>query len=101
LGTARSWRDVNSPRNRKRWHKLSSTGLRWDDGDLCRENEKGEWWLTGERSGDGDDDAVRRLPRRGEDGVRAATLSESSFYTHSKWHLDTTILYSQSRHDSR
>jgi hypothetical protein len=59
LGTTRSWRDVNSPRNRKRWHKLSSTGLRWDDGDLCGENEKGEWWPTGERSGDGDDDAYR------------------------------------------
>jgi hypothetical protein len=49
----------------------------------------------------GEDDVARRLPRRGEDGVRAATLSEPGFYTRGKRCLDTTAPDSQSRRDAR
>jgi hypothetical protein len=33
---------------------------------------------------------MRRLPRRGEDGVRAVTLSKLGFYTRGKRRMDTT-----------
>jgi hypothetical protein len=51
VGTTRSRRDVDSPRNGKRGRGLSSTGLRCGDDDLRGENEKGDA-TRGDREGE-------------------------------------------------